>query len=332
MSKVSRRDWLAGAGTSLLALDCSRRVGAQSGEWAPSKTVELVVPTAAGSTMDQLARIIQDVWQKSKLVEKPVIVQVRSGGGGAVAWSYVGRQAGDGHFLAISGPTLLSQEVLGAGDLTWRDVTPIAQLFTEYTGFAVNIESPIKSGGDLVASMRGAKPPSIGVAPGFGGSNHVALLKLARAAGIKSADLTIVPFKGANESVTAVLGGHIDATIGTIAVLAPMIEAGKLRLVAVAAPQRLGGALSGVPTWRELGFDVVEGNWRGVVGPKGLKAAESAFWSDRLRRVTETEEWRRNLALNYWNADYKDSAGSARFLEVELEQLRATLATLKEAK
>lgn len=323
---------MTGAGASALACAGTTRVAAQGATWAPSKTVELVVPTAAGSTMDQLARIIQDVWQKTRLVEKPVIVQVRSGGGGAVAWSYVGRQAADGHFLAISGPTLLSQEALGAGDLTWRDVTPIAQLFTEYTGFAVNVESPIRSGADLIASMRGAKPPSIGVAPGFGGSNHVALLKLARAAAIKSTDLTIVPFKGANESVTAVLGGHIDVTIGTIAVLAPMIEAGKLRLIAVAAPQRLAGALSAVPTWREIGFDVVEGNWRGVVGAKGISTAETTFWSDRLRRVTETEEWRKSLALNYWNADFMDSAGSARFLETELEQLRATLATLKETK
>src|SRR5262249_54576035 len=103
----------------------------------------------------------------------------------------------------------------------------------------------------------------------------------------------------------------------------------KLRLLAVAAPQRLAGALSDVPTWREIGFDVVEGNWRGMVGAKGLGAAETVFWSDRLRQVTEMEEWRKTLAINYWNADFKDAGGSRKFLEAELEQLRATLAMLK---
>ena len=171
-------------------------------------------------------------------------VQAKPGGGGAVAWTYLSRKTGDGHYIAISGPTLLANDVLGVGDLKYKDVTPIAQLFTEYEGFAVNADSPIKTGADLVKALKSSSPPSVGVAPGFGGSSHVAILKLARVAGIDPNKLTIVPFKGANESVLSVLGGHTDVAIGTMSVLAPQLASGKLRAIAVAAPKRLSGSAS----------------------------------------------------------------------------------------
>ena len=141
--------------------------------------------------------------------------------------------------------------------------------------------------------------------------------------------LTIVPFKGANESVTAALGGHIDVTIATMAVLAPMLEAGKLRPIAVTAPKRLGGPQSVIPTWREQGFDVIEGNWRGVVGPKNLGAAEVAFWNSRLAEAAKTADWDVSLKRNYWDADFTSSADSKRFLDNQYEDLKSTLSVLQ---
>src|SRR5882672_3885603 len=185
-------------------------IHSQPARWSPQKNVELIVPTAAGSTMDALARSIQDLWQKNHLVNASITVQAKPGSGGAIAWTYVSRKTGDGHYIAISGPTLLANDILGVGELSYKDVTPIAQLFTEYTAFAVHAAGPIKTGGDLVNALMTSSPASVGIAPGFGGSNHVALLKLARAAHIEPNGLTIVPFKGANESVTALLGRHID--------------------------------------------------------------------------------------------------------------------------
>jgi putative tricarboxylic transport membrane protein len=305
---------------------------AQNAKWAPSKNVEFIVPAAAGSTMDLLARLITDVWSRNSLVNSTVTVQAKGGSGGAIAWSYVSRKAGDGHFLAISGPTLLSNDILGIGDLSYKDVTPIAQLFTEYTCFVVNADGPIKSGNDLVKALKSAKPPTVGVAPGLGGSSHVALLKLADAAQIEHSKLTIVPYKGANESITAVMGNHIDVTSATMSVVAPMLDAGKLRPIAIAAPQRLEGAHADIPTWRELGLNAVEGNWRGVVGPKGLGEPEIAFWSGRLAEVVKTEEWNASLKRNYWNSDFSTGAACIRFLDTQYAELRSTLASLRVSK
>src|SRR5581483_68324 len=185
---------------------------------------------------------------------------------------------------------------------------------------------------NLVAALQQPTPPSVGVAPGYGGSSHVALIKLARTAHIDPNSLTIVPFKGANESVNALLGGHIDVAIATMSVVAPFIEAGKLRAIGIAAPKRLPGSEASIPTWTEQGFKVVEGNWRGIVGPKDLNAAEVAYWGGKIATVVKSKAWAESLKRYDWDADYADSNGSRQFLDVRYDELRSTLATLKLAK
>jgi putative tricarboxylic transport membrane protein len=321
--------------TAAVIMVLSGTTGAQAqaptGAWSPQKPVEFIVPTAAGSSMDVLARLITDLWQRNQLVTTTMTVQARPGGGGAIAWTYVSQRAGDGHYIAISGPTLLANDVLKIGPLKYQDVTPIAQLFTEYGAFAVNANSPFKTGKDLAQALASSNPPSVAIAPGQGSSSHVALLRLARAAKVDPGKLTIVPFKGANESATAVLGGHVDVVIATMQVLAPHLEAGKLRAVAVAAPNRLSGSYSSIPTWREQGLDAVEGNWRGVTGPKGLGSDQVAFWSSRLVEIVKKDEWKANLARNSWDADFRIGASAQQFLAEQYKELQATLAVLRPA-
>jgi putative tricarboxylic transport membrane protein len=297
--------------------------------WKPDHNVEFIVPTAPGSTMDLLARVIQKIWQEQRAVEVPLTVEAKSGAGGAVAWTYVSRKQGDGHYIAISGPTLLANEILHVGELSYRDVTPIAQLFTEYTVFAVRADGPIKTGADLVNAMRTSRTLSIGVAPGFGGSNHVAFLKLAAAANIDPNTLTIVPFRGANDSVTALLGGHIEVADATMSALAPFLHSGKLRAIAVAAPKRLQGDQVNVPTWKEQGFDVVEGNWRGIVGPKDLSPAALAYWDSRVAQLIKSPEWADVLKRYQWDSDYANSGDSKRFLDRQFDELKLTFGRLK---
>lgn len=299
--------------------------------WSPQRNVEFIVPTAAGSTMDLLARAIQKIWQEQHAVEVPVTVEAKSGASGTVAWTYVSRKESDGHYIAISGPTLLSNKILHVGELSYKDVTPIAQLFTEYVVFAVRADGPIKTGADLVNAMRASSTLAIGVAPGFGGSNHVAFLKLARVAKIDPNRLAIVPFRGANESVNALLGGHIDVADATMSAIAPFLALGKLRAIAIAAPKPLQGEHGNIPTWKEQGFDVVEGNWRGIIGPKNLRPAELAYWDSRVGDLVKTPEWAATLKRYQWDADYADSSGSQRFLDKQFDELTSTFANLKTA-
>ena len=111
---------LGGTSAGLLTCAMPGSVFSQPATWKPQKNVEFIVPTSAGSTMDQLARVILDIWQRRHLVDTTITVQAKPGAGGAVAWTYVSRNTGDGHFIAISGPTLLANDVLGVGGLKYK--------------------------------------------------------------------------------------------------------------------------------------------------------------------------------------------------------------------
>ena len=102
----------------------------------------------------------------------------------------------------------------------------------------------------------------------IGGGTHVSALLLHKAIGGNARDLKVVSFKAGAEVIINLLGGHIGLASTTAVVAHPHIAAGRLRVVAVAAPRRLGGALAGVPTWTEQGVDLVTRSWRAIMGPR----------------------------------------------------------------
>jgi putative tricarboxylic transport membrane protein len=138
----------------------------------------------------------------------------------------------------------------------------------------------------------------------------------------------VVAFKGSGETVTNLLGGHIDVVTTAAGNAVDHVVSGKLRLVGVAAPRRFGGALSGVPTWKEQGFDVVSGGWRSIVGPRGLSEAQAAYWEGVLRKVTEYPEWKADLEKHFWSDFYAGSAQFRKMLEQEYADTRAVLTDL----
>ena len=107
-------------------------------------------------------------------------------------------------------------------------------------------------------------------------------------------------FKGSSESLTALLGSHIELVSTGAGNAAPHMEAGKLRILGVSSGQRLPGTMADVPTWKEQGVDLVYGSWRSMVGPKGLTAAQVTFWENALRKVVESADWKAELEKNYW--------------------------------
>ena len=124
-------------------------------------------------------------------------------------------------------------------------------------------------------------------------------------------------FKGSAEAITALLGGHIDfVVIGAVNAVAH-VGAGRMRVLAVASPQRLGGVLAAVPTWKEQGVDLEYGSWQAIFGPKGLTPAQVAYWESALRKVTETAEWKADLEKNYWTDDFVTGAQLKKSIEHE---------------
>jgi putative tricarboxylic transport membrane protein len=228
---------------------------------------------------------------------------------------------------------LLSNHIVGNSKFSYQDFTPIASLFNDYVVFAVNAESSIKTGKDLIARLKkDPKSVSIGFATALGSHNHIAAGLLAKAVGVNPRELKVIAYKGSAEAITNVLGGHIDLVTTAAGNAAPHVAAGRMRVIAVAGPQRFGGALATVPTWKELGVDLVFGGWRAIMGPKGLSAAQVAYWEGALEKATKVPAWREDLQRNFWSDDFVKSAQFRKDLEKDYADMKAVLVDLGLAK
>jgi putative tricarboxylic transport membrane protein len=315
--------------TALFVL--SAPVAAQT--WSPQKNVEIVAASPPGGSNDKTARMLERVIGATKLVNSSLTVMNKPGGNATIAHTYVAQRPGDPHYLLVMTSGFLTNQIIGASTLNTGDFTPIASLLEDYTVFVVPAGSPVKSGKELVARLKkDPKSISIGFANAFGSSRHIAAGLVMKAVGGNPRDLKVVVFKGSAEAIPALLGGHIDlGVIGAVNVV-PHVSAGKLRVVGVAAPQRLSGPLADGPTWREQGVDVAYGNWRGVFAPKNLTPAQVAYWESVLRKATELPEWKEDLEKNFWTEHFVTGPALRKLLDQEYAETKAVLVDLGLAK
>jgi putative tricarboxylic transport membrane protein len=297
--------------------------------WQPDKSIEIVVPTTPGGGIDRTARLLQKIIQEGGLSPVPVTVTNKPGGGGAVSLVYLNQHAGDAHFVAINSPNLIANDLNGRGAVKYRDVTPLANLFSEYTVVAVRTESPLKSGRDFVDALR-KDPQSLAVSTPttLGSVTHLSFALVAKAAGVDPRKLKAVVLGSGGDAVTALLGGHIDAHTGTPSSVVRMVQGGKVRALAILAPKRIGGPYADTPTWTELGYKAVMDTWRGVIGPKGMTAAQIAWWDGVLAKVVASPLWKEALEQNTWEANYLNSAQTRKQFDAEHAEYRAILGEL----
>jgi len=314
-----------------MALLCAAILAApaQAQSWQPEKPVEIVVPTTPGGGMDRTARLLQKVIQEEKLAPVPVTVVNKPGGGGALSLAYLNQHAGDGHFIAINSPNIIANDLNGRGTVKYRDVTPVANLFSEYTVVAVRADSPLKRGQDFIDRLR-KDPQALAVSTPttLGGVNHMSLSLVAKAGGIDPRKLKAVVLGSGGDAVTALLGGHIDAHTGTPSSVVRLVQSGQVRVIGVLAPKRLSGPYADTPTWTEQGFKAVMDTWRGVVGPKGMTPAQIAWWDGVLARVVASDIWKQALEQNTWEANYMNSAQTRKLFDAEHADYRTILGEL----
>ncbi len=319
-------------GLLMCALLCLA-AGAGAAEWRPERNVEVIVGTGAGGGQDKTARTVQRILQERKLVAVPVTVVNKPGGGGGVGWNYLNQHAADGHYVEIGNPTLLTNHIIGRSAVTYTDVTPVAILFTESVAFSVRDESPIKSGRDLLERLR--KDPaslSFSVGSSLGSANHIAAAQVGKAAGADPRRLKAVVFQGGGEAITALLGGHVDFIASAANNVVPHVATGKIRVIAITSPKRLPGALAAVPTWREQGANVVVSNWRMIAGAKGLSQEQVAYWENTFDRMAASDEWKKDLERNDFEAAFEKSDAAQRFLKSQYDEFKTELTDVGLAK
>lgn len=301
--------------------------------WRPDRTVEIIVGAGPGAAADATARNLQRIAQERKLIPAPVNVINRSGAGYSIAWTYMNSHPGDGHYLALTALSLITNAITGTNPLTYTDVTPIAQLFTEYMVLVVRADSPIRDGRDAVERLkRDPTAHSIALAAALGNQNHIATGVALKAGGVDVRRLKVVIFDSSALSMTALLGGHVDLVAASASNVLGHLRAGRVRVLGISSPQRLAGDLAQVPTWREQGIDAVSDNWRGIIGPRGMTTAQVTYWEETFARIVETDEWKKDLEKNFLSPSFMKSAEAHRFLQTQHAALKALLTDLGLAK
>lgn len=236
----------------------------------PSKPIRIVVPFVPGGPVDTMARVLGE--RLSKSMNTPVVVENRPGAGGNIGSALVARAPADGYTLLLAtGSILTINEALysNLGFEPAKDFAPISLVGDMPLIVAVHPSVPARTLGEFVANARSKKEPVFLSSPGNGTTPHLAAELFKREAGIP---VEHVPFKGGAESATAILSGQVTGGIESPPAVLPHIQAGKMRALAIAGPQRLA-ALPDVPTTAEAGLPGVRiVSWFGLVAPAGTPA------------------------------------------------------------
>ncbi|MES2561683.1 MAG: tripartite tricarboxylate transporter substrate binding protein [Pseudomonadota bacterium] len=302
------------------------------GDWKPQGAVELIATNAPGGGSDRILRLMQKIMPNQPGLTAPINVVNKPGGGSSIAYIYLNQHPGDARFLVLASKSLLTNAIVGRGP-SYTTLTPIVHLFDEYIAVTVTPDSPIKSGTDLIERLK--KDPqalSFGIATSIGGPNHQGAAVALSKAGVDIRKLRAVIFPSGGAATTALFGGHVDVVPISVAFATSLARNKQVRIIAIAAPQRLPGDFAHVPTWREQGQDAVVSQWRGFVGPRGLTAAQIVYWEQTFLRFVESPEWKKELEANFWQADFRDSVGFRKVLDEDHVELSKFLEDLGLAK
>src|SRR6188768_2279950 len=266
---MKRRDFIIAGGAAAASMALPARAA------YPEKPVRYIIAFAPGGESDIVARLQQEVWKKKYGHE--MVIESKAGAGGALAWSQLNQFPGDGYtIMGTNLPHIVLQPLEGN---------------VQYTpdGIVVRNESPFKTYQDLVAAAK-AKPGTLNFAgSGSNSANHAAHARLNQAAGVNT---TYVAFKGTGDLIASLLGGHVDGAMSYSSL--GLAQRGKVRLLAVATPQRLS-YFPDVPTFRELGTDWVDGAYRGIAAPKSTPEDIRKRLSDIVAEINQDAEFRRKM-------------------------------------
>jgi tripartite-type tricarboxylate transporter receptor subunit TctC len=254
----------------------------------PDKPVQYIIPFTAGGESDYVARLQSEVF-KNKYKQSMIVVN-RPGAGGGLVWAQLNSLPADGYTIAgVNLPHIVLQPLEGSVSYKTEDITPV--YFYHFTPDAIIVpaSSPIKTFQDLIKAAKD-KPGTLNFAgSGSMSANHMAHERLNKLAGIKT---TYVPFKGTGDLIASVMGKHVDAAMAYLPLA--IQQKGQMRLLAVASEKR-HPAFPDVPTFKELGFNWVDGAYRGIAVPKATPKEIQKQVSDMMAEVNKDPETRKRL-------------------------------------
>ncbi|MBE0546548.1 MAG: tripartite tricarboxylate transporter substrate binding protein [Rubrivivax sp.] len=275
--------------------------------WEPSKPVELVVPAGTGGGADQMARFIQGVVAKHKLMQQPIVVVNRSGGAGAEGFLDVKGDKGNPHKIIITLSNLFTTPLATGVPFNWRDMTPVAMLALDQFVLWVNAESPYQTPKDFFEALKNGPDRSIKMGgTGSKQEDQIIAVMLEKAAGKK---VIYVPYKGGGEVAVQLVGKHVDATVNNPIEAESHWRAGKLRALCVFDAQKLPytkkvtatQSWADLPTCASAGLPAEYVMLRGIFMAPGVTPEQTRFYVDLLAKVRALPEWKEFMEKGAFN-------------------------------
>lgn len=257
----------------------------------PSRPITLLIPWAAGGGADAMGRMIGSLLEQE--LKQPIAVVNRTGGSGVVGHSSISTAPPDGYTLGLATMEISIFKVLGLADLTPQSYTMIARIAALDAAVLVRPDSPYKNATELLEAIRKAPDGTMKAAgSGQGGSWHLAMGGWLLSEGIKPSQVRYVPSSGASAALQELVSGGVDFATCSATEARSLIEAGKVRALALMAPGR-SKLFANVPTLKEAtNSNWLMSSWFALVGPKGLSPKIVETLTVALEKAHDRPEFR----------------------------------------
>jgi tripartite-type tricarboxylate transporter receptor subunit TctC len=282
--------------------------------------VEFVVPAGTGGGADQMARLIQGIIVKHKLMNQSMVVVNKSGGAGAEGFLDIKGAKGDPHKIVITLSNLFTTPMATGVPFNWKDMTPVSMMALDQFVLWVNAKSPYKTASEYVAAVKTAGPAKFKMGgTGSKQEDQIITVSLEKATGTK---FIYVPFKGGGEVAVQLVGEHIHSTVNNPIEAVAQWRAGSLRPLCVFDHDRMSykakvtetQSWADIPTCKESGVPTDYVMLRGIFMPPGVTPAQQAYYVNLLNKVRETPDWKEYMEKGAFNTTSMSGADFQKWL------------------
>ena len=296
----------------------------------PDRPITLIVPWAAGGGTDAVARIFGILMEKE--LKQPVNVVNRTGGSGVVGHQAIAEAKPDGYTIGLITVEINMMHWQGLTKLTWQDYTSLALVNADPAGLQVDVKSPYKDAKSLLAAVKANPGKFKASGTGQGGIWHLALAGMLQDQKIDPAAVPWVPSQGAAPGLQDLVAGGVDIVTCSLPEARALIDAGKVKSLAVMDAQR-NGALKDIPTLKEaIGSNWTTAAWRGMAGPKGLPKDVADKLTAAFDKAYKSKEYKDFMDQRGFGMIWGNQAEFAKFMDKSNKDLGAVMKAVGLAK
>jgi putative tricarboxylic transport membrane protein len=275
--------------------------------WEPTKPVEFVVPAGTGGGADQMARLVQGIIVKHKLMKESMVVVNKSGGAGAEGFLEVKEAKGNPHKIIVTLSNLFTTPMATGVPFNWKDMTPVSMMALDQFVLWVNAETPYKTAAEYIAAVKAAGPSKMKMGgTGSKQEDQIITVGLEKATGTK---FIYVPYKGGGEVAVQLVGKHIDSTVNNPIEAVAQWRAGSLRPLCVFDDKRMPykekitatQSWNDIPTCSEAGVKTDYLMLRGIFMAPGVTPEQTQFYVDLMNKVRATPDWKDYMEKGAFN-------------------------------